>query len=254
MNQQLEVMLRAFVNKDRDDWHDYLDVLMLAYNNSPHMATGEAPATLLMGFRPRLPSSFLVPEEGLNVRAEERMKDLNLRREWACKAIFDMQESQIKAYNSKCKEVIYSVGDLVLIDPHKLNLLEVKGEGRKLMQRRIGPFEVMEVINDNAYRLRLPNSYPMHNVVNVAHLRPYRPAGDNSRPHLSNPRDNIRVSEEFEVDDVVGHRRQKGKTLFRVRWKGYGAQEDTWVTERDLRNAPEILGNYKLRTGLSRRN
>ncbi|KAF8333448.1 uncharacterized protein EI90DRAFT_3121712 [Cantharellus anzutake] len=71
-----------------------------------------------------LPSSFLVPEGGLNVGAEERVKDLNLRQKWAREAIFNAQQSQIKAYNSEHKEVIYSIGDLVLIDPHKLNLLE----------------------------------------------------------------------------------------------------------------------------------
>ena len=120
------------------------------------------------------------------------------------------------------------------------------------MQKRIGPFEVMEVINENAYRLRLPNSYPMHNVVNVAHLRPYRPPRDISRPLLPNPRDDIRASEEFEVEEVVGHRKRKGKLLYRVRWKGYGAQEDTWASEKDLWNAPEILGKYRTKSGLSK--
>jgi len=55
------------------------NVLMLAYNNSPHTTTGETPATLLMGFQPRLPSSFLIPEDTLNVKAEERVEALNAR-------------------------------------------------------------------------------------------------------------------------------------------------------------------------------
>ena len=54
------------------------------------------------------------------------------------------------------KVVTYKEGDLVLLNPHKLNLLDVQGTGRKLMPQRIGPFEIIEVINDNAYRLRLP--------------------------------------------------------------------------------------------------
>jgi hypothetical protein len=145
------------------------------------------------------------------------------------------------------------VGDQVLIDPHKLNLLEAKGVGRKLMQKHIGPFEVTEVLNDNTYRLRLPDSYPMHNVVNMTHLRPYRTTGDSTRPHLSNPRDDLRASEEFEVEEVVGHRKRKGKLLYRIRWKGYGAQEDTWVLEKDLRNAPEKLKKYRMKARLSKR-
>ena len=38
----------------------------------------------------------------------------------------------------------------------------------------IGPFEVMEHINPNVYRLRLPDSYPMHPLINIEHLRKYK--------------------------------------------------------------------------------
>jgi hypothetical protein len=173
MNQQLKVMLCAYVNKDRNDWDHYLDVLMLAYNNNCHSAMGETLAMLLMGYQLCVPSTLLLQEGSLNVRAEERIQALNECRNSAREAICLAQEKQSKAYNMHHKLVTYKVGDKVLINPHKLNLLEVKGEGRKLMQRHIGPFEVIEKVNDNTYKLRLPDSYPMHNVVNISHLRPY---------------------------------------------------------------------------------
>ena len=89
-------------------------------------------------------------------------------------------DKQARAYDSKYKHMVYKEGDLVLLDPHRLNLIEAQQSSRKLMQRHIGPFEIIEVINDNAYRLRLPDSYPMHNVVNVSHLRLYRIDSDSS--------------------------------------------------------------------------
>jgi hypothetical protein len=65
-------------------------------------------------------------------------------------------------------------GDLALVNPHTLKLIDVKGTGRKLVQKTIGPFEVMERINPLVYRLRLPDNYPMHPIFNLAHLKKYR--------------------------------------------------------------------------------
>ena len=53
-------------------------------------------------------------------------------------------------------------------------------EYNKLKSRKIGPVEVMERINPNAYRIRLPDHLKTHNVFNVKHLSPYR--GDNDEP------------------------------------------------------------------------
>ena len=39
LNQHLEVMLHAYVNSSRNDWDQFLDVLMFAYNNSMHTTT-----------------------------------------------------------------------------------------------------------------------------------------------------------------------------------------------------------------------
>ena len=59
----------------------------------------------------------------------------------------------------------------MLINPHTLELVDVTGTAKKLVQKTIGPFEVVEKINPMVYRLRLPDMYPMHPVVNITHLR-----------------------------------------------------------------------------------
>lgn len=122
------------------------------------------------------------------------------------------------------------------------HLVDVKGKGRKLVQRKVGPFEITEVVGPT-------DSYPMHNVVNIQHLTRYYDSEDFSRPRLANPRDHIKVSEEYEVDKIVGERKDKGVMLYRVRWKGYDAEDDTWQTARDLRNAPELLKDWRAQSG-----
>ena len=81
--------------------------------------------------------------------------------------------------------------------------MDVQGIGRKLMQWCIGPFTISEVVSPTAYRLNLPDSYPMCNVINVQHLFCYCQAAEEGHPSLTNPRDNFVASEEYEVDDIL---------------------------------------------------
>ncbi|KAG5222107.1 Integrase catalytic domain-containing protein [Salix suchowensis] len=141
-------------------------------------------------------------------------------------------------------------GDLVLVNPHTLQLIEASGTGRKLVQRMIGPFEVMHRINPLVYRLRLPTNYPMHPIVNLSHLKCYTPSDAcfGTRETLPSTRDILPATEEWEVERILGHRitsTRKGKAgQYLVRWKGLDAVEDSWLNEFDLRNAPELQRDY----------
>jgi len=251
MNQHLETMLRAYVHHDRTDWSKWLDVLQFAYNNSTHSSHKSKPAELLLGYKPRSPLDFL-KEQGLTVSKGQpnlrvRLMELAAHRDAARDAIKRSTDRQAFQYDKRRKAPLLETGDEVLINPHALELIEAKGKGRKLIQRKIGPFEITEVISPTAYRLRLPDSYPMHNVVNIQHLTKYHRSRDKSRPIMSNPRDLLKSTEEYEVEKIVGEKRSKGKNYYKVRWKGYDAENDTWQSARDLRNAPELLKEWKNR-------
>jgi hypothetical protein len=249
MNQHLETMLRAYVHHDQTEWAAWLDILQFAYNNSTHSSHKSKPAELLLGYKPRSPLDFL-KERGLEVtdgqrELRTRILDLAAHREAARDAIKRSADRQAFQYDKGRRAPRLGVGDEVLINPHALELIESKGKGRKLIQRKIGPFEITEVINPTAYRLRLPDSYPMHNVVNLQHLTKYNRSPDKLRPVLTNPRDILKSTEEYEVEKIVGERRNKGKVYYRIRWKGYSAEDDSWQSARDLRNAPELLKEWR---------
>lgn len=74
-------------------------------------------------------------------------------------------------------------------------------EYNKLVARKIGQVEIVEKINPNAYRLKLPSHIRSSHVFNVKHLVPY--AGDNEEFEMEayNSRSNyVPVGE----NDVVG--------------------------------------------------
>ncbi|KAK9083428.1 hypothetical protein Scep_029899 [Stephania cephalantha] len=72
------------------------------------------------------------------------------------------------------------------------------GDYNKLSVRKIGPVEVLEKINPNAYRLKLPSHIRTADVFNVKHLVPYygdTSDDDNSRANSVHPGENDEVQE-----------------------------------------------------------
>ena len=54
----------------------------------------------------------------------------------------------------------------------------------KLLPRRDGPFQVLERINDNAYKLDLPGKYNVTATFNVFYLSPFDAGDDLTTNHL----------------------------------------------------------------------
>lgn len=51
--------------------------------------------------------------------------------------------------------------------------------------------------------------------------------------------------EEYEVQEIIDHRKERGgKMLYRIRWKNYGPDDDTWEPEATL-SCPDIIKKYK---------
>ncbi|KAF8990624.1 hypothetical protein BDZ89DRAFT_897706, partial [Hymenopellis radicata] len=87
---------------------------------------------------------------------EAYLKELNVLRDSARRAMAKAQDAQRRYYNKGRKAFPdLPVGSKVLVNPHSLEWVESRGKGAKLTQRGIGPFEVQEKINPKVYRLRM---------------------------------------------------------------------------------------------------
>ncbi|XP_058451391.1 heterochromatin protein 1-like [Malaya genurostris] len=57
--------------------------------------------------------------------------------------------------------------------------------------------------------------------------------------------DDEKEDEEYEVQDIVDHRKERGgKMVYRIRWKNFGKDDDTWESE-DTLSCPDIIKKYK---------
>lgn len=262
LNKLLATMLRAYVSEDLSDWSTWLHILEFAYNNSTHSSTGTSPNFLVYGFQPRTPIDFLIPSSArersdisysLSPESENFLQTLTMHRDSARRAIAKAQDEQTQQFNKGQRPVPdFKKGDKVLLNPHSLDWIDVKGPGKKLKQRWMGPSEITQRINPNVFRLRMSDKYPGLPVFNIQHLRKYdeSPVEWGERTILPESRRPQKESEEYEVEAIVGHRR-KGKTLqYLVRWLGYGPQFDTWEPSKGLRNASIVLNEYRRQHGL----
>ena len=259
VNKQLVTMLRAYVNDDLDDWAIWLHVIEFAYNNATHSSTGTTPFFLLYGFHPRTPLDFLKPSDNnrmnysLSPEAVSFLETLAMHRDSARRSIATAQDKQATQYNKSRRAVPeFKKGSMVLVNPHSLEWVDSKGTGAKLKQRWIGPFEVIQKINPNVYRLRMGDQYPGFPVFNIEHLKRYNPSEDKwgDRTIMKESSWPKTASEEYAVEAIVGHRRKARGMEWLVRWEGYGPQFDTWEPTSFLKNAPVVLNEYRKANGL----
>lgn len=263
LNQSLEIALRAYISPTRDDWVSHLDNLALSYNSTPHTATTFAPTYLLHGFTPMTSSTLLsdgpfIPrpeinpaatKEVINEKASSMVEHFQADLSRAKEALLLSQIHQRRAYNKGRHLDEFKEGELVVLNPHSLRLLkDEKGQGQKLLMRYDGPFEVLRKLSPITYQLRMPASYGIHPVINIAHLERYNrsPPEFGERPLKRLNRADFEDQPEDDVNTIVAERLRKvprGRRIreYKVRWTGYGPEFDEWMPALRLRNAPLVL-------------
>ncbi|KAL5604583.1 uncharacterized protein BROUX77_004769 [Berkeleyomyces rouxiae] len=115
-----------------------------------------------------------------------------------------------------------------------------KGE-RKLAPTFI-PVKVLKRIGDIAYEVDLPKKYKkMHNVVGVNLLEPWHgePKIKGKLPEIS---EDLEV---WEVEQITDHRKDGEQTWYRIKWKGWPVEYNTWEPEANVKDSPDLLKEYK---------
>ena len=262
LNQTLEIALRAYINFDCNNWSLLLSKIAFAYNNTPHTATGYAPAQLLYGFKPNEPISYITEPNDQNIsqpslddlsksESKEFIEDFDGMRLIAKDALRRAQAVFENSYNKSHYPISFEIGDQVMINVHSLRLPNVtEGKGIKTTRRFEGPFEIIDKLSDITYRLRIPHEYDIHPVLSIAHLEKYisSPEEFGKRDKLEPLREKQKVTEEYEIIEIVKERRiKKNKKYYKeylCNWKGYGIT-DEWIPEKNLRNAHKLLTEWK---------
>jgi len=59
----------------------------------------------------------------------------------------------------------------------------------------------------------------------------------------------IKGEEEWEVEKIMNKRQVRGRDKYLVRWKGCMAEEDTWESRENLKNASDLVEEFEKEYG-----
>ena len=115
----------------------------------------------------------------------------------------------------------------------------------KFTTKQEGPFTITEVLSPVTYKLQLPQSWKIHNMFHASLLSPYHKNEIHRRNFPSLPLDLINNKEHYKIEKIICHKGTPSQWQYLIRWKGYSTEEDSWLPEKELSAAKELLQEYK---------
>ena len=287
-NRTLEQYLRIFARFAPGRWSSLLTLAELSYNSSTHSATECSPFFLVHNAHPNLPLDFCFTEASArNERVDSLLNDHQKVLARARASLKRARDLMLKQTSGR-QPAPFQAGDLVLVSKLAFRVHSSSAptsDLKKFDDRWFGPFEVLRVVNPNAYLIDLPPAFKQHKVINVGFLHPYRQSQRFLRPHPDSSRPPAESDDPSQTDDtqsdqlptyevevILRHRlvKKDGRNVtdrltveqqldisrdpndyeFLVKWKGYPRYEATWEPFAHLDNAHIVLREYLQQKGL----
>jgi hypothetical protein len=122
-----------------------------------------------------------------------------------------------------------------------------------LSQQKVGPFKILQIVGRLAYKIDLPSTWKIHPVISIAHLERHHPDPYDRQlaplPDIIQDTDEDSPHEEWEIEDVLRSRvtgKNKRKE-WRIKWKGFGSEHNTWEPLENLSNAADKIQEFEQR-------
>jgi hypothetical protein len=218
------------------DWVKWLPMAEFLYNNAVHSATGTSPFRCLYGRDPVMTPNKVHTEVPEANDVADKLQNI-----WEeTGAVLRMAKERMAGRDPAEVPETFKIGERVWLDSRNLCL---KTNSPKLMDRRLGPFKIIEKLSDRAYRLELPTNLKIHNVFYIGLLSKVKE--DKSRPILREPGPlEVKGEEEYKVEEIVDSEQRQDGWYCRVKWKGYGPESNTWEPKANLEHTEDILKRY----------
>lgn len=260
-NLVLEDALRCMVSYHGQDWSNHLPTIEYAHATLVSSSSKLSPFQLDTG---REINNVIAAEaEDLN-SSPSSMSNVEFAQKFALerKRLVDMarenlQDAQVrmkKYYDRTRSNVVFKIGDLVMLDTKNLPLKHAGNQGKaKLSAKKVGPFEITAMINENVAKLRLPKSMSRLNAtfnVDLLHHYVENPIQFRSRPiPKASPviLDEDTGEELHIVEKLLRKRLFKRKTEWLVKWHGFPEYEATWEPESNIKHIShwqDLLENF----------
>ncbi|MCO5557995.1 hypothetical protein L7F22_011569 [Adiantum nelumboides] len=201
-------LFKCFVSEHKASWEHYLLLVEYAYNNTVHTSTGKAPFEIVEGGKKVPP---ILQTKDKIFEAEKYMQNTDEAYRKIKFAFEKTQSKQKKADDRHRRELVFSLGDWVLLRFEKARLRKMNSKVRlfpKLCMRDYGPFQVCDKISTVPYRLKLLEDWKIHNAFLVSLLRPF--VGDVSEDMVPEEQPEVKELDEILVSkQILTHKDRK---------------------------------------------
>jgi hypothetical protein len=223
VNQELEQFVCILTSYKQDDWDELLLAAEFAYNNHIHSSTQQVPFMTDTGRLPQMgfePNGMRSADESVCNRIAAGVSE--------AKAALVKAKDEFKRYYD-CRRVPapeLKVGDRVWVDASNIKMMR---PSPKFLDKRLGPFKVVKVVGNSAYKLELPPRYSqLHPVFPVVKLKLVKPDPFPGCPRHDEPPPILQPDgdERWEVDKILEARVQYGSLWYMVRCVSNGL----WVS------------------------
>jgi len=206
VNETMQSLLRCVCAEAGYDWSSHLDMIEFAYNSTVGDAAKHSAFEITYGYNPPGPADLLLPNTSTtsNTVANDRLQNLHDTQAVVKELVYLSKQRMVARSDTKLP--VYNPGDLVYVSTKGLRIKSQ--DCRKLMDRRIGPFPVIERVGGSSYRLNLPRNHRLHPVFHVDVL---------SKAHSDQP---LRQQLEVADDNTVEHAITKILEVKLDRWPG----------------------------------
>ena len=129
-------------------------------------------------------------------------------------------------------------GQKVWLETENLN---IQWPSKKLSEKWIRLYPIVEVKSSNAVQLKLPQSIKIHLVVNVSHVCPYIKPWIPQQATTVPPPVKIKGEFKYKVEQILDSRLYRGKLQYLVKWLGYTEEYNMWEPADNLEHAQEAI-------------
>ena len=165
-NSTMEAYFRAFVNFEQNNWARLLPMAEFAYNNAKNASIGHILFELNCGYHPRVSYKEDLDPRSKSKTVEELSFELQNLMAVCQQNLHHAQELQKRAHNKGVKPRSYALGNKVWLSSKHLRTKR----NRKLEAKFLGLFRVLYPVGKQAYKLKLPKKWRIHDVFHVSLL------------------------------------------------------------------------------------
>ena len=268
-NQAISEKLKTIISQDEQNWHLALPWVKLAYNNTPHAALsmeneGLTPSEVHIGRKLRMEADNVTGGLDENLPKNPSLYVQQLRNhlvgvhKW-------VKESQAK-YNEKMRQAAnrrgikkhreWKVGNLI-----RLEVPPETGAKRKLHDKYEGPYEVMEKESEYTYTIKKVGDDRTKTNVHANRMADFKDVNESAaekeeanktreqEPVITKAeREHSDKGKAYEVESILDDRGsiKKGNKKYKVSWKGYGKEDDSWEPMENLK-CSKMVEKYELK-------